>query len=185
MRDNRKTTRSVTQASGQLARSVQLAKEGDPAAWTYIKSEVRDLIGTRMWLPRHIDPDELATDTVSELWQALRKLRDDAKFLSFALTVARRRAGRMKREQGRHLPLTTDPEVHRADLNVGSTNLEGEEFLHSMCASLKSSDKQLFRLLYVVGATSSEVQSSLGISGDRLRRRKHSLHQKLRQATKR
>jgi len=184
MVNNRQTTRGVTETPGQLTRSVRRAKKGDSAAWTHIKSRVRELIGSRLQLPRHIDPDELATDTVSELWQALRKLRDDAKFLSFALTVARRQACRMKREQERHLPLASDPAVHRADVNVGSKNLEGEEFLHSMCASLTGSDKQLFRLLYVVGATSSEVQSSLGISGGRLRRRKHRLHQKLRQTTR-
>ena len=184
MRDSRRAACDSEETSGLLTRSVQRAKEGEPAAWVHIKVKVHELIRSRLRLPRHIDPDELATNTVSELWQALKKLRDDAKFLSFALTVARRQVFRMKRDQERHLPLTSDPAVHGADLDVGSKNLEGEELLHSICSPLKDSDKQLFRLLYVVGATSSEVQSSLGISGGRLRRRKHRLHQKLRQASR-
>ena len=159
---------------------VERAKQGDSDAWNRIEAKVRQQVVHRLRLPPTVDPEEVASDTVTELWQGLHNLRDAGKLLNFATTVARRIALRIKKEQGRHLPLLTEPPAHSRE-NVAS-KVEGDELLHSLSSSLKGADEQLFKLLYVVGATSTEVQSGLGITGRVLRQRKHRLHQKLRQA---
>ncbi|MCZ6794006.1 MAG: sigma-70 family RNA polymerase sigma factor [Planctomycetota bacterium] len=168
-------------SDSSLPDCVRQARDGNAASWKRIEHAIRQTVLPRLQLPPHLDPDELLADTLSEVWRAIDTLRDDAKLLSFAATIARRLASRMKKQTDRHRSLQREPTAPQRE--PGAQNVEGEEFLHSLTHSLREADRQLFRLLYVVGATSEEVQSSLGISGSLLHQRKHRLRRKLRDVT--
>lgn len=173
--------RNGSDPTTSLVECVRQARAGDASSWKRIESEIRRTVFARLQLPVQLDPEEVLNDTLSELWRAFHTLRDDDKLLSFATTVARRVAARMKRQRSPLLPLRSEPEVRGSEL--AQRNVEGEELLRSISHSLKEADRQLFRLLYVVGATSKEVQSDLGISPTLLRQRKHRLHKRLREVT--
>jgi RNA polymerase sigma factor (sigma-70 family) len=157
---------------------VAQVRAGDPIAYAKLYSCVRERIVSRLSLPPHVDPEEVVLDTVSILWKALKRLRDDQKLLSFATTVARRVASKKHRAQRKMFSLQKDPGVIRQDLT--SQNLEREELLGTLSSSLKAADRQLFRLLYVSGASSPELQAELGISAEVLRKRKFRLNARLR-----
>ena len=65
---------------------------------------------------------------------------------------------------------------------VAPENLERDELLEVLLGALRRGDEQLFRLLYVIGAQNTEVEDALRVSPEILRKRKHRLHLRLRQA---
>ena len=165
---------------------VALAREGDQRAWNEIDSEIRRSVVARLPLPRHVDRDEVSADTVSEVWKALRNLRDDQKLLAFAATVARRVAAKKMREGSNYLPLIEEACLGETS-DVAETvqsRLDHESLVGRLSSSLKAADRKLFRMLYVAGKSTEEVQSELGIPGSIVRQRKHRLHQRLKRHIK-
>jgi len=164
-------------SESRLVESVQQARAGDGDAWTELDARIRTRVST-MPLPRHVDPEEVASETVADVWQALRALRDDQKVVNFAMTVARRVAARKCSESKRHAQLPVEPVA--PDAPVAERNAESEELLDRLSGTLESADRKLFRLLYVVGASPDELADELGVSGGRLRKRTFRLREKLR-----
>lgn len=159
------------------------ARAEDPEALHWLYSVVRREVVTKVSFPPQVDPEELTSETVTALWTGIHRLRDPAKILRFARTVAKRIVSRKARELARFVPLNTEPATSSVD--VPGRNIEGEELLGALSATLSAADQKLFRLLYVLGASNPEVQSDLGLSAPLLRKRKYRLNQKLRKAVDR
>jgi len=164
----------------RLTECLRRARDGDDSVWTEIDDRLRHDIVTKLRFPPDVDPDEVATDALSDVWQALRSVRDDQKIVGFALTVARRVAARKHREATRHVPLLCDPPARIED--IAERNAAGDELLGRLAEPLAAFDRKLFRLLYVLGASKAELEQELGLSGSRLRKRKFMLREKLRRS---
>ena len=154
-------------------------REGDASACEHLHSFVRDRVLPALPLPPGVNREDVLADTVSTVWLSIKSLREESKFFSFAATIARRIASRQRRECNRFAAL---PQEARLPIQepVAPSSVERNEMLEILPAALQRSDQQLFKLLYIIGATSPEVQEALDISPEILRKRKHRLLLKLR-----
>ena len=159
-------------------------RAGDATAFKLLYSFIDDRVVPRLPLPPGVNREEVVTDTASTVWLSIKSLRDDSKFFSFVRTIARRIASRRRRECARFVPLPEEVLLPPED-PVALENVEREELLKILLGALRMGDRQLFRLLYVLGADSAEVEDTLDVSPEILRKRKHRLHLRLRHAAAR
>lgn len=143
---------------------------------------IQDRVLPTLTLPPGVSREELLADTASNVWLSLKSLRDDSKFFSFVATIARRVTWKRRREAARLIPLPEDESRLPVHEPVAEGNAERGETLDSLSRSLRRSDEQLFKLLYVLGASTSEVRTALKVSPEILRKRKHRLNLRLRDA---
>jgi RNA polymerase sigma factor (sigma-70 family) len=159
---------------------IRAVYERNPEAMTrlykYLKSHVIPRL--RASLPRYIERDDLVSDTLLILWQALTRLRNPAKLLPYALRVTREQVVKKNRENRRWASL--DPELEVCCPAYAEQNPEREEFLAALQETFNRPDRTLFTLLYIIGYPPGEVQAILGISAHVLALRKSRLHKKLR-----
>lgn len=159
-------------------------RAGDASACEQLYSFIGDRVVPRLPLPPGVNREEVVTDTASTVWLSIKSLRDESKFFSFVATIARRIASRRRRECSRFAALPEEVLLPPEDA-VAPANVEREELLKLLLGALRGGDQQLFRLIYVVGADSAEVQDALDVSPEILRKRKHRLHLRLRHAARR
>lgn len=159
---------------------VQALRSGDAAAWSSLQATVRDAVLSRIPRAEGLDREEVLTDVTTTLWLSLKSLRDSSKLLAFTATIARRVVAGKLKSRRRHVPLTSDPPAWSEE--PASRNLESQELLHRMVGSLEGADKALFKLLYVAGASSEEVQKTLSVSPGIFRQRKHRMHRRMQKA---
>ena len=151
-----------------------------PEAWLYLYALVRSRLVSRIHSRLGIDAEEIICDSVSEVWQSLRRLRDDQCFLAYLSTIVRRTAARQATKRFTALSQSFTKNVAAPD--PSRNNIEADELLGGLCQRLKKSDLKLFYLLYVTGASSGEIEGRLGIAPEVLWKRKHCLRLKLRRA---
>jgi DNA-directed RNA polymerase specialized sigma24 family protein len=156
-------------------------RDGNATACEELYSFIRDRIVPGLPLAPGVNSEEIVTDTASTVWLSLKSLRDDSKFFAFVSTIARRIASRRRRESARFMKLPDEVDLPPKE-PVAPENVEREELLGVLVGALRNGDQQLFRLLYVLGAHSGEVQEALKVSPQILRKRKHRLHLRLRHA---
>jgi len=164
--------------SGPFAELAARLSDGDPTAWAELYTYVLNRVLPRCGLSRWIDTDEVACDTVAAVWATLARLRDDQKLIAVATTIARRVAARKIQSSRRYTELRSEPATPRDDAMQG--NVEAEESLKAMLRPLSDSDRRLFRLIYVLGARSEQIEAELGISSGALWKRTHRLRKRLR-----
>lgn len=157
-------------------------RRGESSAWVRLQAEIDKYLSRVVGRLGEADQEEVLCDTVSYVWESLRRLREDRKLMPFARTIARRLARKWIRERRRFHPLQSEPiaEDDRADRQV-----EARELHTTIVGAVERTNERLFRLLYVLGASSIEVQHELGVSGPGLRKRKHVLHKGIRRAIER
>jgi RNA polymerase sigma factor (sigma-70 family) len=160
---------------------LQALREGRSSACEQLYAFLRERVMPVMRAPPGVDREDVLADTASAVWQSIRLLRDETKFLPFVTTIARRIASRRRRDCARFETLPRESMLP-PDAPVAHANMESDEVLQILSSALRQSDQRLFRLLYVQGASSAEVQATLHISPETLRKRKHRLRLRLRQA---
>ena len=159
-------------------------RSGNATAFKELYTFIRDRIVPGLPLAPGVDSEDVVTDTASAVWLSLKSLRDESKFFSFVATIARRIASRRRRECARFVALPEEAYLP-PEAPVAPENLERDELLEVLLGALRRGDEQLFRLLYVIGAQNTEVEDALRVSPEILRKRKHRLHLRLRQAVTR
>jgi DNA-directed RNA polymerase specialized sigma24 family protein len=157
-------------------------RRGEVAAWACLQAEIDKFLSRILGRLGEADQEEVLCDTVSYVWQSLRRLREDRKLIPFALTIARRLARKWIRQRSRFERLRSEP---AAEDDCADRQIEALELHQTIVRAVERSNERLFRLLYVLGADSLEVQNELGVTGPGLRKRKHVLHKTLRRAIER
>lgn len=128
---------------------------------------------------RQPERGELACDTVSTVWESLASLRRDEAVVRFALTVAQRLSRQAEKARERVVSLDWEP---TGQSEPPARRTEVAELSRVIYAAVEGVDLELFRLLYVVDADRDTIERKLGVSGSGLRKRRHRLHRKLREA---
>jgi DNA-directed RNA polymerase specialized sigma24 family protein len=164
------------------ARNLELAsrlRAGDRSSWNQLGVLLlRFLKATRAPL-QGLEEDEVVCDALSSVWEGLGRLREDATILTYSRTVARRLSGHCFRRQQQSRSLEYEPSVPD---DAPSKKVEAEELMEAILSSIEGANCELFRLLYVVGADPRAVREALGCTARELRKRKQSLHARLREA---
>jgi DNA-directed RNA polymerase specialized sigma24 family protein len=172
----------VTQ-SRESREIAQGLRDGQEDAWGRLRRIVQNYLSApRAGSAKPVhrpDREELACDTVSTVWESLARLRRDEALVQFALTVARRLSRQAESTKTRLLPLSMEPPDRSVPIG---RRLEVAELSKVIHAAVRDADRELFRLLYVVDADRDTIARRLGVSGAVLRKRRHRLHRKLRQA---
>jgi len=151
-------------ATEEVAQWVRAARSGDTEAVGRLYLVLRrDLLPRlKKQLPPQLDPEDILTDTLVVVWLGLKRLRDPERFLAYAWHTARHLAGKAWRDHLRFVPIVSSLDLARPD--PAASNSETEERLIALLDAMSVSDRELFQLLYVSGATSHEVESALGVS---------------------
>jgi len=163
--------------AGETQDLVRQLRKGDGAGWERLSSILRSYIAHLPSVLRPLDDEEVLCDTLSTVWQGLAKLRQDGQFLAFTLGVARRIAYSAARNRRRFESLRSESELAQ---DANSRHPEAKELSDLLLSSVAGTSKELFSLLYLVGADQRTVRERLGVTGGKLRKLKHHMHKKLR-----
>ena len=163
-------------APSEVANWVRAARRGDPEAGEKIYLYLREhlLPQIRRHTPLSMDPEDVFEETILTVFKHLRQLRDDEGLLSYAAQVARHLLARRERS----LPVEVGREVAGTDLSL--RNIEADELLAGLVASLDANALRLFRMIYVDGLSNHEAAKRLGLPLGILHHRKHNLNLNLR-----
>ena len=161
---------------------VLCARRGDSAAiaglYLYLRQHLLPRLGA--YRQRTLDPEDLLTEVMLRRWRNLDRLRQPGKLLAYARQIARTIAYDSLRRQQRDVEALARYRQRLMTPHVASASLEADELLQLLIAALNPQEAELFRQLYVVGASDREIQATMCISYNLLRLRRHRLHRKLR-----